>query len=265
MLSWLSKKQKPPTPVMVMRRVIILKHQIVKALATPPRNYLSDRFRDWNETDRATVVDELNQKYSSQVESLRVNGLWKEMTRDERTYMEADVLSLEKQQIIDASWLADSAMCLIWALGYTTEIPPYDQEANPEYLNLLPREPIESLVRSATLRPKEEISHARELAELWHWRARTRELQETGKLPGELAGGQTIEEIIQATAEAAAANGDIPEVIGNDFPAFGKPYRGVSSEAWLRLRSIAQERHRALNWLCGYAPDNQWDETPTDT
>jgi len=25
------------------------------------------------------------------------------------------------------------------------------------------------------------------------------------------------------------------------------------------------ERHKALNWLCGFAPGNRWDETPTDT
>jgi hypothetical protein len=29
--------------------------------------------------------------------------------------------------------------------------------------------------------------------------------------------------------------------------------------------SITEERHFALNWLCGYAPDNDWDATPTPT
>jgi hypothetical protein len=29
------------------------------------------------------------------------------------------------------------------------------------------------------------------------------------------------------------------------------------------VASIARERHRAFNWLCGYAAD--WDRVPTDT
>ena len=42
-------------------------------------------------------------------------------------------------------------------------------------------------------------------------------------------------------------------------------YRDLTDEEWSSIRSIAFERHFALNWLCGYAPDNRWDETPTDT
>jgi hypothetical protein len=31
------------------------------------------------------------------------------------------------------------------------------------------------------------------------------------------------------------------------------------------VSSATIERHFALNWLRGYAPGNEWDETPTDT
>lgn len=48
--------------------------------------------------------------------------------------------------------------------------------------------------------------------------------------------------------------------------------RPDSQEAYRRLivlgvdaTSIIMERHFALNWLCGMAPGNRWDETPTDT
>jgi len=57
----------------------------------------------------------------------------------------------------------------------------------------------------------------------------------------------------------------IPTSIDEDFPAFGRAYRDLSSDEWAAVKSIAMERHFALNWLCGYAPENGWDDTPTDT
>jgi hypothetical protein len=63
----------------------------------------------------------------------------------------------------------------------------------------------------------------------------------------------------------AAEDGAFPAVIGDDFPAFGKPYRDLTREEFLGVTSIALERHRAFNWLCGFAPGNKWSQTPTDT
>jgi len=45
----------------------------------------------------------------------------------------------------------------------------------------------------------------------------------------------------------------------------GKAYRDLSAHEWHEVGSIAVQRHFTLNWLCGYAPENRWDETPTDT
>ena len=66
-------------------------------------------------------------------------------------------------------------------------------------------------------------------------------------------------------AEKAASDGLFESPMGGDFSVFGRPYREISGEEWSQATSIAMERHRALNWLCGYAPANRWDETPTDT
>ena len=41
--------------------------------------------------------------------------------------------------------------------------------------------------------------------------------------------------------------------------------RDLTEEEWREVTSIAAERHFALNWLCGYAPGNRWDATPTET
>ena len=54
------------------------------------------------------------------------------------------------------------------------------------------------------------------------------------------------------------------EIADEDCAAFGKPYRELTEDEWQMTTSITVERHFALNWLCGYAPNNRWDDTPTD-
>jgi hypothetical protein len=54
-------------------------------------------------------------------------------------------------------------------------------------------------------------------------------------------------------------------LIDEAFPANGEAYRDLDDAQARALASIALERHTALNRLCGRAPGNRWDETPTDT
>ena len=58
---------------------------------------------------------------------------------------------------------------LVWALG-RAQLPPYDRPFDRARL-------LETTLESATLRPAEEIERAREIARLWHWRARTAALE----------------------------------------------------------------------------------------
>lgn len=44
-----------------------------------------------------------------------------------------------------------------------------------------------------------------------------------------------------------------------------RPYAALATEEVMHLASIAHGRHWALNWLCGHARENSWDETPTGT
>ena len=55
------------------------------------------------------------------------------------------------------------------------------------------------------------------------------------------------------------------KLIGEDFPARGQAYRNLSVADLDDLTSLAFERHRALNWLCGLAPANDRDQTPSAT
>jgi len=265
MFPWLRNKPGPPGPADAMRRAIILKCLVVRGLATPPPEFIAERMKEWSEKDRKEFLDAFQNQSAVLIAQLRKGGLWDLMEVGERDFIEARPTALSKQALVDVGWLAESAVCLLWALGLVSEVPPYDQETKVETLNKIPAEPVDVLARKATLRPADTTMKQRDLAELWHWRSRTRQMQEQGKTPPSLPGGMTIEKIIQMAAAKAAENAAFPALIGDDFPAFGKPYRDLNAEEFSRATSIAMERHRAFNWLCGYAPGNKWAETPTHT
>jgi hypothetical protein len=142
-------------------------------------------------------------------------------------------------------------------LRFNSDVPPYDEQVNPVDQCAFVSGDAKALVAKARLRPRREIERARELAELWHWRSRTRQL-------GESKGVESADGIVRLAATAARKRGDF-RPIRDDFPAFGKAYRELTAEQWAEVGSITRERHFALNWLCGYASRNRWDATPTDT
>lgn len=254
----------PPNARAVMERAIILKYLFVKALATPPREFLAACKKRWSKDEWNKFVGDERNRNLQLVERLNRSGLWNAMGEEECTFMKATSEEVTLQKQVDMSWRVESAVCLLWALGHVAELPPYDQQADAELTNQLPKESLSALLTKAALRPHETIEKQRDIAELWHWRSRTRQLQES-KHKFALPAGATIEQIIEKASARATAGGLIPRSIGNDFPAFGKAYRDISAEEYTQSTSIAAERHRAFNWLCGCAPENRWAETPTDT
>ena len=197
-------------------------------------------------------------------DSFRKLGLWEFLTDKEAQFFSTHPLDLTQQQIINASWRIESVMVLMWALGIIPEVLPFDHQAKPDLMEQIPHENIPDFLISAHLLDQKIIEKCRSLAELWHWRSRTRELIEQGSKPN-ILGDRSLDDVVRTTASVAYKQGDLPNILDEDFAAIGKAYRDLTDAEWCLVRSIAFERHFALNWLCGYAPDNRWDETPTDT
>jgi hypothetical protein len=202
--------------------------------------------------------------------ALREAGLWPHLSPLERAHAESTIATMTERQQMDASWRIEAAQTLMWALGMLSELPPYDTAASHDLLQQIPSREVEAFVQSAALRDPADLDAARDTAELWHWRSRTRQLIERGDaFPDDpqmkAAGFQSYDDIARFAARNAAEQGTIPPCIGDDFPAKGKAYRDLTPEEWSEVGSITVERHFALNWLRGHAPNNQWDETPTDT
>jgi hypothetical protein len=156
--------------------------------------------------------------------------------------------------VVDAVWRGEALGTLLWALQLV-ELPGYDRAFDPA-------EVVVTELEGAELRDAEEIELERDSARLWHWRARTTELQNAGllELPERFA---TFDQLIAATAMRGFEQGLLPAPMRGDYRAFGKVYRHLTPEQHDEAQSIAVERHHALNWLCGEG--RTWDDVPLDT
>ncbi|HVP10834.1 MAG TPA: DUF4272 domain-containing protein [Phycisphaerae bacterium] len=259
-----------PTSGDAARRLVILKYVVVKALSSPPREMLREILAKWSPSEREDFRRQGEAERDKFWRGFRQAGLWEHMSPKEQAFAQSTLVTMTEQEQIDASWRTEAAQTLMWALGMIAELPPYDTGASEDLLKQVPSSDIAAFVRSVQLRAQAEVDRARDVAEFWHWRSRTRELIERGdRFPADpkmkVAGFHSFEDILRFSAREGAKKGTIPACAEDDFPAKGKAYRDLSVEEWAEVRSITVERHFTLNWLCGYAPGNRWDETPTDT
>ncbi len=263
-------KKKRPKVQEVAFRLMAIKFPIVWALTAPPRDKLDELMVRWPDADRSKFVLDLAARRDKTISYLRESGLWRSMSTKEQTMMETTPLSMTKQQHIDASWSMEGAAVLMWTLSLLDELPPYGTLSNPELLKQIPSVDLDTFARSATLQPVEQIDRARNVAEFWHWRSRTRELIERGDTfsstdATRTRGINSYDDIVRLSARQGFTNGDLPPCVDDDFAVDGKAYRDLSESDWSRVRSQTIERHRAFNWLCGYSKGNDWDKTPTET
>lgn len=255
----------PPVASEVMSRAIILMYLFRKAAATPPADMLREWMGKWSEPDCEKFIADFKQQYSSDEKKIRDAGLWNSMDESEREFMQLGPLETTMQHQIDAAWSIEAIACLQWALGRLDRLPVWDQQVDPKSVWIRDGETIRALLQTVSLRPQKEIEAMRDIAEAWHWRCRTYMLLNSGQTPRVLDNGVTMDQVIEMYASHLVENGAFEAIAGNDFPVFGKAFHDLSEEEFLNVRSISQERHKALNWLCGYAPENRWAETPTHT
>jgi hypothetical protein len=156
--------------------------------------------------------------------------------------------------VIDAVWSGEGLGTLLWALTLA-ELPAYDTPFDYDAL-------VAKRIDNPRLRAAAEIEQAQATAQLWHWRARTTLLQAEGNvaLPERW---QSFDQLIAATAMHGYDSGLLPLPLRGDFRAFDSVYRRLTPSQHAVTHSIAIERHRALNWLCGLG--STWEDVPTET
>jgi hypothetical protein len=163
-------------------------------------------------------------------------------------------LPSEDPDVVDAVWRGEALGTLLWALQLA-ELPPYDRPFDPDDV-------AGASLDDARLREPGEIALEQESARLWHWRARTAEVQgDAGvELPERYA---SFDQLIAATAMRGFEQGLLPAPMRGDFRAYDRVYRHLTAEQRDEAHSVAVERHHALNWLSGLGAS--WDDVPLDT
>jgi hypothetical protein len=156
--------------------------------------------------------------------------------------------------VVDAVWRGEALGTLLWSL-HLLELPPYDRPFDTD-------EVVHVNAAAGELRDPDELELERDSARLWHWRARTTDLRQTGalQLPPRYS---SFDQLIAATAMRGHDEGLLPAPLRGDFCAYGKVYRHLTPEQHAEAHSIAAERHHALNWLAGEGTN--WDDVPLDT
>ena len=181
------------------------------------------------------AFDEVAEATAELTEWLEEDGLDTELSADERVLLGVPLEEWSEEQRIAAASRGESLGVLLWALSLVDELPPWDEPFDAVELAPLGETP-EELLERASLRSGDELERARDLAELWEWRAG--------------AAGSDLD-VLGGTARVAYDAGDIPAPIDGDFPAFAKAYRTLGPEEKALAAAIASERRLALAWLCG--------------
>lgn len=193
---------------------------------------------------------------------LHREGLWDALSPAERKSLSRGAGWWSEQDAIDASWRREALGAIAWAIGIIPALPAWDTSFGEDLPKMVGKDrSLAWVLQRLSPRSEGEIRRARDMAELWLWRARTTRLMRE-KPDAPMPPGMTFEKIIRLACEKAKQEG-VFEPVEDDFPALGKAYRALTDEEWGTMRSIASERLHAFNWLCGYAAS--WDDVRCDT
>ena len=153
-----------------------------------------------------------------------------------------------------AVWRGEALGTLLWSLELA-ELPPYDRPFDSAAV-------ARADLARARMREPEDVDLERQSARLWHWRARTADLQSDGStsLPERYS---SYEQLVAAVAMRGYEQGFLPEPVRGDFRAYGADYRRLDPDRLDEAHAIAAERHHALGWLT--SPGTGWDNVPLDT
>jgi len=230
--------QEPPPPdaTKVARRALILATVCCRGITDHDINAgdLAKKSRDW----------------------LFALGLDKELSNWERGILSTDFGQLQQRDRINASWLSEGLVILAWALG-CLDLPAFDAQCDPSgtanALGFLQPTP-ETVLVNPVLRPIKELKEYNEFIYNVHWRIRDFSLSHRPYDFESLAR--------KAWGEPVLRHG--LKLNEKDIQIGGQPLFKAPENITRNLSSITQERHRASNWLIGYASEDFYEVT-TDT
>lgn len=190
---------------------------------------------------------------------LRTEELWHELTAAEADVLERRPGELTEDEAAAIAWQSEALSTLGWALGLIDRLGAAYPSDVATAIRALP-EPWDSIapwVRERSLRPESEITGERDLAEVLEWRIAIEPARRVA------SGAQLAEyttAIDDVTREVLAA-GLLPAGEA-DLRVSNQPLTSYAAQDLEKLSGLAEERLRALNWLCGFG--DSWDRVPLD-
>ena len=249
---------------------MVLKFLIIHSYSSLSAEHFRKTSEHWTDSEKNDFDKEFDKGVVANVSSMKDLGIWDSATMKEQNFLSSTISSMDSVSQMNASWRMESAVTLMWALNLIEQFPDFNEQSSPELLKQVELRRSGLFSHGPSLRAHDEIAKMRDIMETWHWRVNTRRLVDDkfDFQPAEqfkTAGLNTLDDIITMTTLSAYSNGDIKDMIDDDFVFRGQAFRTLSEDDFNEAASIIIERHYALNWLCGLAPGNNWDETPTDT
>lgn len=250
--------QAPPTARDVGLRICVLTHVIAvshiaageqESHARLPRGEIAQAAREGT-----------HRMMDSFWEPVLLEGLDQHFTPKERVFLTTPILDLPMKTLINGSWHSEALQMLLWSVSKVSKLTPIWEDYGEQEVRSIPRSEFVKWSEQCQLRNRPEIEDQREAAELWLWRCRTRQLKTEGA-----SQRPDIDQIIASAAATAHEQGWAGPPVSGDFNVDGIAFSQLPDDRWQSLQSISLERLRALNWLCGMAPGNQWDLTSLDT
>lgn len=223
---------------------------------------MSLRSADSARSRAAVLVRVLDRQADEQAGQVSTDGrrnsdpLPEEPTPREHALLTAPHGSWDAKTIEQVFWEREALGVLGWTLGWLASLPPYDTGFRSEDV-LAAYSPDHLTAQVQYARPESAIRVARDLAEAWHWRIRTRVFEDQI-----LKQGIDPVEVVREAAQYLHEHAGLV-VVDDDYSAYDKPFRDLTIEEFDLVTNVAFQRHRTLNWLCGLT--KSWDDTSLTT
>jgi hypothetical protein len=228
-----------PSPEKVARRAIVL--SVVAC-------------RGFTERDRTNPeAKALAEKASEWLSDI---GLWDELTEWEAQVLAAPFGELQEKDEINASWLIEASVVMAWALR-ATDLPAYNEQCDPAdaatSLGFM-QSADQTVLANPRLRSQDELNEFNWFIYNVHWRIRDFTFNKRKYDFEDLAHKAWGEPVLKFGLT----------LLESDLAVQGMPLYKSNEVASRTLGSITRERHRASNWLVGYASGDFYEVT-TDT
>lgn len=218
----------PPTPERAVQRMYVM-------LALAARGLLDMNLQQGN-TPAYSLV-ELHEWF----ESLNIA---EELEPREKEILYTAEQKLFQQDCINSVWLLEALVVIAWALDLAP-LPPYDQLVETdellEELSFLDVEGCKQKLSGASLRPKEDLDRYHEQIFAYDWRMVDYRIN-----------SKTVD-YANVNIGLKAFDLSWAKLIDGDLALQGKRIDLADSHLFGAMCSLAMERHKASNWLQGYA------------